>query len=127
VEQKERWDSLIGNPLKSASGLTATISKNSVKEILSGKAVENSFERQAHMLAVANVDKLFSNAIEPWDFELNPEKSNEGMKAIRRLYAPMLYNDRIIPVKLTVKEIKNLNEGNRLYSLKAIKGSFMLT
>jgi hypothetical protein len=32
----------------------------------------------------------------------------------------MLYIDRIIPVKLTVKEIKNQNEGNRLYSLKAI-------
>jgi hypothetical protein len=32
----------------------------------------------------------------------------------------MLYNGRIVPIKLTVKETKNRNEGNRLYSLKAI-------
>jgi hypothetical protein len=120
TEAKTILNGLIGNPLESASGLTATISKNSAKEILSGKAAENSFERPAHLLAAANVDKLFSNAIEPWNFELNPEKPNEGIRAIRRLYAYMLYNGRIVPVKLTVKEIKNRNEGNRLYSLKAI-------
>jgi hypothetical protein len=120
TEAREILNSLIGNPLESASGLIATISKNSSKEILSGKAVDNSFERKAHVLAAANVDKLFSNAVEPWIFELNPEKSNNGVKAIRRLYAPMFYNGRIVPVKLTVKEIKNRNEGNRLYSLKAI-------
>jgi hypothetical protein len=120
TEARNILGSLIGNPLKSAGGLTATISKNSAKEILSGKAVKNSFERQAHLLATANVEKLFFNAIEPWNFELNPEKPNDGIRTIRRLYAPMLYNGKIVPVKLTVKELKNRNEGNRLYSLRAI-------
>ena len=119
-EAKDILNSLINKPLVSMGGLVAFISKNSAKELLSGAAVGNSYEKQAHLIAVANIDKLFSNAVEPWNFDLNPVKSNEGLKAIRRLYSPMLYKDRIVPVKLTVKEIKNDNEGNRLYSLKAI-------
>jgi hypothetical protein len=119
-EVKEIFNGLIGKPLASKGGLVAFISRNSAKEILSGKAVENSFERPAHLLAAANVDRLFSNAVEPWKFGMNPEKANEGLNAIRRLYSPMLYGGRIIPVKLTVKEIKNRNAGNRIYSLKAI-------
>jgi len=113
-------DTLINKPLVSVHGLTAFVSKNSAKEMLSGKAVKSSFERPAHLLAVVNVDKLFSNAVEPWNFGVNPQKPNEGLKAIRRLYSPMLYDGRIVLVKLTVKEMKNQNEGNRLYSLKAI-------
>ena len=111
---------LVNKPLISTNGLVAYISKNSAKELLCGAAVNNSFEKQAHLIGIANIEQLFSNAIEPWDFNLNPEKSNEGLKAIRRLYSPMFYNDRIILIKLTVKEMKNKNEGNRLYSLKAI-------
>jgi len=119
-EAKIILNGLIGKPLANTGGLVVFISKNTAKEILSGKAVGNSFDREAHLLAVANVEKLFSNAVEPWAFDFNPEKSNEGLKAIRRLFSPMLYKDRIVVVKLTVKEIKNKNEGNRLYSLKAI-------
>jgi hypothetical protein len=117
---KEILEDVIGKPLNSAEGLIAVISKKSAKKILSGKAVESSFEREAHLLAAANVERLFSNAVEPWAFGLNPEKSNLGLTAIRRLYSPMLYKGRVVPVKLTVKEMKNRNEGNRLYSLKAI-------
>jgi len=119
-EANKILESLINKPLTNPYGLTAVISKNSAKEILSGKAVKNSFEKEAHLLASVNVDKLFSNAIEPWNFDLDPEKSNISLKAIRRIYAPMQYNGRIVIVKLTVKEMKNTNEGNRLYSLKAI-------
>ena len=119
-EAKEILNELIGKPLTNKGGLVVFISKNAAKEILSGKTVGNSFDRDVHLLAVANVEKLFSNAVEPWDFDFNPEKSNDGLKAIRRLYSPMFYKDRVVVVKLTVKEIKNKNEGNRLYSLKAI-------
>ena len=114
----------INVPLVNPDGVTAFVSKNSAKEILSGKAVNTSFEKAAHLLAAVNVDKLFSNAVEPWAFGLNPEKSNEGLEALRRFYAPMSYNGRIIFVKITVKEMKNKNEGNRVYSLKAIDVGF---
>ena len=120
TEAKEIISRIIDRPLVNNRGFTAYISKNSAKEILSGKAVGGSFEKNAHLLAVANIEKLFSNAIEPWNFELNPDKPNEGLKTMRRLYSPMFYDGRIVPVKLSVKEMKNKNEGSRLYSLRAI-------
>ena len=43
--------------------LSATISRKSVKEILSGEAAGKSFELKSHLKAAANVDTLFSNAI----------------------------------------------------------------
>jgi hypothetical protein len=87
---------------------------------LSGKSVEDSFEKQAHLNAVTNLPKLFPNAIEPWEFGMNPGKSNDAINAIRRLYAPMYFKGRVIPVKITVKEMKNPKDGNRIYTLRAV-------
>jgi hypothetical protein len=109
-----------GKPLKSKSGLTATITRNSIDKLLSGKSVEGSFEKQAHLNAVINLPELFPNAIEPWEFGMNPGKSNAGINAIRRLYAPMCFKGRVIPVKITVKEMKNLKDGNRIYTVRAL-------
>jgi len=36
------------------------------------------------------------------------------------LYAPMEHNGRIVPVKLTVKEYKDIKTQMRLYSIEAI-------
>jgi hypothetical protein len=107
-------------PLTSKSGLTATITRNSIDKLLSGKSVEGSFEKQAHLNAAVNLPKLFQNAVEPWEFGMNPGKSNDAIRAIRRLYAPMYFNGRIIPVKITVKEMKNPKDGKRIYTLRAI-------
>jgi hypothetical protein len=71
-------------------------------------------------LAVANIEALFSNAIEPFKFPFNPDKHNENFREIRRLYAPMSYKNRIIPVKFTIREMLNEKEGKRIYSLEAI-------
>jgi len=111
---------LCDQPLKSKSGLNATISKNAIKEMLSGKAERESFHKDAHLQAAVNIDKFFTNAIEPWKFELNPHKHNENLKEIHRLYAPMEFQDRIVPVKITVKEMINAKEGKRMYSIEAI-------
>jgi hypothetical protein len=107
-------------PLTGKSGLTATISRKSIKEMLSGEAVGKSIDLKAHLKAAANVDKLYANAIEKWEFELDPNKNNEGLKDRKYLYAPMEYNDHILPVKLTIKEYKYQNFGERLYSVEAI-------
>jgi hypothetical protein len=111
---------IVGKPLKSKSGLTATITKNSIDKLLSGKSIEGSFEKQAHLYAVVNLAELFPNAIEPWKFGMNPEKSNADIKAVRRLYDPIYFKNRIVPVKITVKEMKNPKDGNRIYTLRAI-------
>jgi hypothetical protein len=36
------------------------------------------------------------------------------------MYAPMFFNERIIPVKFTIKVMLNEKEGKRIYSLEAI-------
>jgi hypothetical protein len=111
---------IVNKPLKSRSGLQATVSNKTVDKILSGKAVDKSFDREAHFLAAANLEKLFSRAIEPFSFDKDTEKNNEHLKAIRRLYTPMAFNGRIVPVKFTIKEMDNERDGTRIYSLEAI-------
>jgi hypothetical protein len=111
---------MINRPMTSRNNLTAVLSNNSIKKILSGPAVEDSVNRDAHLLAAANLDKLYQNAIEPWSFELNPNKNNENIAGIHRIYAPLQYHNKIIPVKITVKALKSKHEGNRVYSIEAI-------
>jgi hypothetical protein len=87
---------------------------------VSSKALNTSYGKMAHFHVVANIDKLFFNAIEPWKFELNPNKNNTDLDTRMYLYAPCKYDDRIFPVKITVKEYKDQNLGKRLYSVEAI-------
>jgi len=106
--------------LTSNSGLVVSLSGKSIEKIVSDQAIHKSFNLQAHWQAVANIDKLFSNAIEPWKFKLNQEKNNENLKDRKYLYAPMEYKGRILPVKFTVKEYKQEGADKRLYSLEVI-------
>jgi hypothetical protein len=106
--------------LTSKSGVVAFLSGKSAGKIVSGQAIQQSFDQKAHWQATANVDKLFQNAIEPWRFELDPRKNNENLKDRRYLYAPMEYEGAILPVKFTVKEFKQYGIGKRIYSLEVI-------
>ena len=119
-EVREILKHLVDKPMTSKSGLSATISKKSIDEILSGEAVGKSFDFKAHLKAAVNIEKLYSNAIEKWDFELDPSKNNDSLKDRKYLYAPMDYNNRIVPVKLTIKEYKDIRTNKRLYSIEAI-------
>lgn len=106
------------DPLTSKSGLTARLQRRSVGKLVSSVAVHSSFCPEAHYLAAGNIDKFFSNAIEPWAFELNPNKNNEGLKARRYLFAPMEYQGRTVIIKFTVKEYHKAE--NKLYSIEAL-------
>ena len=103
------------SPFTSRSGLTARLSKRSLGKIVSHAAVVNSYCPEVHYLAAANIDKLFFNAIEPWEFELNPNKDNTGLKSRRYLYAPLKYGGKIAVVKITVKEYTDTDLQNKLY------------
>jgi hypothetical protein len=107
-------------PLTNKNELTVTLSSDSRGKIVSSKALETSYGQKVHFLAVANLDKLFYNSIEPWEYELNPNKNNEDLKTRRYLYAPLEFDSKIIPVKITVKEYKDKSLGKRLYSIEAI-------
>jgi hypothetical protein len=106
------------NPFTSRSGLMARLQRRSVGKLVSAVAVRASFSPEAHYLAAVNIDKLFSNAIEPWFFELNPDKNNEGLLTRRYLFAPMEYMERIAIIKITVKQYTAAE--NKLYSIEAL-------
>jgi len=108
----------VGHAFVSRSGLCATLSKNSIEKILSDTS--NASNLKPHLMAAGNIDKLYTNAIEPWTFGLNPNKKNENIVSVHRLYAPMEYNGQITVVKITVKEMRNPKDGNRIYSIKAL-------
>jgi hypothetical protein len=106
--------------LQSKNGIQAVLPMRNISKIVSDVAILQSVSREAHYLAAANLDKLFSNAIEPWRFELNPNKNNQDLKERRIFYAPLEYTDRIILVKTTVKEFTDPARGIKIYSLEAI-------
>jgi hypothetical protein len=102
------------------TNLRANLSSDSMTKLVSDKALYASFDQKAHWLAVANVDKLFAYAIEPWAFEMNPEKNNQDLKQRHILYALMEYAGATITVQLTVKEFNDAIRGTRLYSVQAL-------
>ena len=106
--------------LTNKNGLVVTLSSGSRGKIVSSKSLNTSYSQKAHFLAVANIDKLFFNSIEPWKYELNPNKNNDDLKARRYLYAPFEFDNKIIPVKITVKEYKDESLDRRLYSIEVI-------
>ena len=108
------------SPFTSLSGLPARLSRRSLGKLVSRAALANSYCEEAHYFAAANIDKLYTRSIEPWLFELNPNKDNTGLKARRYLYAPMEYGGKIAVVKITVKEYEDSDLENKLYSIEAI-------
>jgi hypothetical protein len=120
AEARKILSGFVDQPFLSTSGLQATLSKKTIEKLLSGKSVTESYDFMAHLLAVGNLDKLYANAIEPWAFEMNPNKNNDSLVSVHRLFAPMEYKEQIAVVKITVKEMKNLKDGNRIYSIKAL-------
>jgi len=107
----------VGGHLENAAGINARIVRSTKNKIFGGKAIYKSFDKEAHFLAIANADKLYSNAIEK-TFPLDPGKNNTGIAERKFLFSPMKYKDRIVPVKFTV--LKYDNKDQNLYSIEAI-------
>jgi hypothetical protein len=120
AEAREIMSGFVGQPFVSVSGLHSTLSRNSIEKILSNTSGKDVHNLKSHLMAAGNLDKLYTNAIEPWEFELNPNKHNENITSVHRLYAPMEYEGQTAIVKITVKEMKNPKDGNRIYSIKAL-------
>jgi hypothetical protein len=106
--------------LVSKSGLIARLTSKAIGKLVSSDALNKSYDKKVHYLALANLDRLFSFAIEPWQFLLNPDKNNQGLKARHYLYAPFEYNNSVIIVKFTVKEYTQPDLINTLYSIEAL-------
>ncbi len=73
---------------------------------------------EAKRNAVTNIDALFENLKR---LESKPDRdSSPDIKAVHRYYAPMYFNSEVSVVKLTVKEIRNPYQKNRIYSVESI-------
>jgi hypothetical protein len=105
--------------LKSKSGMSAMLRRSSIGKLVSG-VQEGEMPKEALWLAAANIDKLFENAIEPWRFELNQNKNNDGIRDRRILFSPMEFDKKIIPVKITVKKYLDPLAEAKIYSVEAI-------
>lgn len=117
-EAIELAKNLVGKEINNAdTGMPASISGNSLRKMTSESAVKKSEDIGAHILAVANVDRLFENAAL---IESHADRSNDrNIEAIHRFYAPMISKDEVLAVKITVKELVHPAQ-NRIYSVEAI-------
>ena len=109
-----------GGTLTNKTGFKARLSGKTIGKIVSNQAINTSFTSEAHYLAAANLDYLFINSVEPWKFELNPSKNNDGLKERHYLYSPLEYEGSIMIIKITVKEYINDRLENNLYSIEVI-------
>jgi hypothetical protein len=91
-EAKEQARAFVGKPLTNrATNLKGTVSGNNLAKMTSTKAVEKSVSPTSHVLAVANADKLFENAV--LDHSHADRDGEATIAAIHRYVAPMLMPD----------------------------------
>lgn len=108
-----------GEPLTNVeTGIVARVSRNSLDKMLSGKAAAKSTSGADHALAVANADKLFTNALLD---ESRPDRAGDpSIEAIQRFVAPMINGKgAVLAVKMTVKAIRTAP--NTLYTIETIE------
>ncbi len=122
ADAREQAKAFQGKPLDNvASGITATVSRNNLDKMLSGKAVGKSEDAALHALAVANLDSLFESAIHGWSKQ--DRDGDQNIKAIHRFFAPLLVDGKAKLVKMTVKETVDANHANGLYTVEAVSFS----
>ena len=97
-------------------GFVATVSSRSINKMLSGKALGKSNDNEAHSFVVANIDHIYENSIRVES--VSPKESDKGSKIVHRYKAPILHNNEVKLVKMTVKELIQQNQGNRVYSVE---------
>ena len=115
-EGREVLLKLSGKDMESGDGLHAILSHASIDKIFSGKAVSKSVSHHAHIVAAANLEKLYSHSRELH----TPEEGNrQGIKYMHRLYAPFLFDGQPLLVKISVKEFTS-GESNKLYTIEAM-------
>jgi|GEM_PF-2950259 len=101
------------------TGITAVVSGESFKKILSESSVKNSVSQQAHHEAAGNVDILFALAAHR---RTKPDRNNNpDIKAIHHFNAPMPFDGQILEVSMMVKEYTRPQHGNALYTLSALE------
>ncbi|MDR0249980.1 MAG: hypothetical protein LBI35_01500 [Burkholderiales bacterium] len=102
-----------------STGFVGVVSRNTLGKMVSDSAVRKSESLESHLLAVANADKLFQNAL--LDRSHPDVKGEHTIKAIHRFVAPMITpSGDVLAVKITAKETTGRNEPNPIYTIETI-------
>jgi hypothetical protein len=111
----------VGNEIVNrATKLVGMVSGNNLRKMASQKAGDKSTSMMDHALAIANLDKLFENAV--LDHSHPDSKGEPTIRAIHRYIAPMFGVDGgLRAVKLTVKETTGPKEPNPIYTVEAME------
>jgi len=120
-QAREAAKAFQGQPLTNkATGMVAVVSRKSLDKMLSASAVSKSESPVIHSTAVANVDSLFARAIWGWS---KPDRANDpSIVAIHRFFTTAQIGERLLTVKLTVKETAQTEHPNQLYTVEAVIG-----
>ncbi|HRR42186.1 MAG TPA: hypothetical protein P5244_13205, partial [Syntrophales bacterium] len=110
----------IGKPLTNAeTGITATVSGKALSKMLSRSSIDMSVSPQAHMQAVANIDKLFPPSKHR---ETRSDRKEGGtISAIHHFDVPMPFDKNVLKVKIMAKEFVDQKSGTRIYLVNAVK------
>lgn len=100
-------------------GMDAFLSNKNIGKMVSASATRKSVDARVHAIAVANVDRLFSRAIT--EYTHKDRDNDKNIKQIHRVFSPFVVGDNVFVAKLTVKELVQEKEGNRLYSVEALE------
>jgi len=117
--KKESWDSSTENAktLKIEDFGTS----NEVREIAKPiRTAKNRYEATVILKEIAAKGPLTNKNGLTVTLSSDSSKNNAELKARRYLYAPLEFDNKIIPVKITVKEYNDESLGKRLYSIEAI-------
>ncbi|MDR2709971.1 MAG: hypothetical protein LBB65_01310 [Burkholderiales bacterium] len=98
AEARERAGTFVGKQITNAdSGFVGVVSKRNLAKMTSDSAIKKSESLESHLLAVANVDKLFENAT--LDHSHPDSKGELTISAIHRFVSPMIgVNDSLCRV-----------------------------
>nr|DAR29710.1 MAG TPA: ParB ddrB-like ParB superfamily domain [Caudoviricetes sp.] len=107
---------LQGAKFRSKDNHLATLGRNALDKMNSGKARGKTANNKLHALSLANIGRIFGNSE-----LLKTEKSrtDTNIKNSLRFYAPLYMDGQLYAVKITAKEF-NDGTGESLYSIEGI-------
>ena len=111
-------NNLPGDYVNADTEQTINVSKRAIEKYLSGKTVQKSSTRDAHLSTLKEIPKIIENAVLG---ETHADRKNDrNIKEIQRFYAAVNLDGEIQRVKLTVKAYET-EARNKAYSYEVTK------
>ena len=101
------------------TGLVATVSGESLDEMLSKKSVDRSVSPQAHMAVVANVDQLFRLATR--SIQRPSRKDPAHVESIHIFDVPVPVGAEVLRARILAKAFRDPQSGSRIYFVEAVE------